>query len=191
VILARGSAVAGPDAAGAERDVALPVRLADTAATQDTADRGAVTAMPSANDDAMSVHEQLAALPDVERHDTLVGLVRQAVVGVLRLDASRPPQREQRLMDFGVDSMMAVEFRNVLTRQLKLPKKLPATLMFDYPTVDAIATYLDRLLFGAASGGRTAPESKEERAAPAAAAELEQLDEAAVEMLLNQRLKGI
>ncbi len=134
--------------------------------------------------------QELAALPEAERHERLVAFVRDRVVQVLRLDARRPPDRRQRLMDFGVDSLMAVEFRNVLTKALGLKKKLPATLIFDHPTVEAIARHLQR------SGvlGSPAPSPARVVAPPAAAAPtergaLEQMDDAEVEALLNKRLE--
>jgi acyl transferase domain-containing protein/NADPH:quinone reductase-like Zn-dependent oxidoreductase/acyl carrier protein len=44
----------------------------------------------------------------------------------------------------GLDSLMAVELRNLLTRSLGI--SLPATLLFDYPALDALATYLSTAL---------------------------------------------
>jgi hypothetical protein len=40
----------------------------------------------------------------------------------------------------GLDSLMAVELRNALSALLE--RSLPATLLFDYPTIDGIAHYL-------------------------------------------------
>jgi hypothetical protein len=37
---------------------------------------------------------------------------------------------------------MAVELRNLIATALKLERRLPATLVFDYPTVDAITDFL-------------------------------------------------
>jgi acyl carrier protein len=46
-------------------------------------------------------------------------------------------QDEAVLMDAGVDSLMAVEVRNRLTSQLAV--RIPTTVVFDYPTIGAIA----------------------------------------------------
>merc|ERR1712232_110782 len=44
------------------------------------------------------------------------------------------------LMDSGIDSLSAVQFRNELTKATGL--KLPGTLMFDYPTLAAVADFI-------------------------------------------------
>ena len=41
------------------------------------------------------------------------------------------------LMDLGLDSLMAVQLRGVLSRELRIA--LPASLVFDHPTIDSIA----------------------------------------------------
>jgi hypothetical protein len=67
-------------------------------------------------------------------------------MAVLRLDESRPPGKNDRLMDLGFDSLMAVQLRNALSTGLGFDKPLPATTMFDYPTIDALAgRFLDLL----------------------------------------------
>jgi acyl transferase domain-containing protein/SAM-dependent methyltransferase len=77
-----------------------------------------------------------------EHHELLVEFVQRHAMKVLRRDGSDPIERRQRLMDVGFDSLMAVELRNALSWELELPQTLPATLIFDYPNVDAIAGYL-------------------------------------------------
>lgn len=46
-----------------------------------------------------------------------------------------------------MDSLMAVELRNVISRGLPLAQALPATLAFDYPTPEALTQYLLNRLF--------------------------------------------
>src|SRR4029079_1569202 len=48
----------------------------------------------------------------------------------------------QPLQELGLDSLMAVELRNALSEVLG--QTLPATLMFDYPTVEVLSGYLSR-----------------------------------------------
>ena len=44
------------------------------------------------------------------------------------------------LSEMGMDSLMAVELKNALDAVVS--KNLPATIAFEYPTIDAIASYL-------------------------------------------------
>jgi SAM-dependent methyltransferase len=83
------------------------------------------------------------ALP-ADRLDLLRDFVRERVVRILRLDPADPPARNARLMDLGFDSLMAVQLRNQLGTGLGLERPLPATLMFDYPTIDSLAENLLR-----------------------------------------------
>jgi len=85
------------------------------------------------------------AMPD-ERHDVVVDAVRRAIAHVLRIADPTRLRRDQPLLDLGFDSLMAVELRNVLKQWLELEQKLPATLVFDHPTIDAIAVYLEPML---------------------------------------------
>jgi acyl carrier protein len=105
--------------------------------------------------DALSggeAHEPLRArlgyLTPEERREHLVDFVRSHVNGVLHRDPSKPISRDRRLMDLGVDSLMAVELRDRLGRGLELDRSLPATLIFDHPTIDAIADYIEREVLG-------------------------------------------
>jgi acyl transferase domain-containing protein/trans-aconitate methyltransferase len=92
--------------------------------------------------DAVAFRAQLdAALPG-ERHALLCDAVRGEVMRILRLDADSSPALHDRLMHLGMDSLMAVQLRNALVTLLGLERSLPATLIFDYPTIAAISEYL-------------------------------------------------
>ncbi|MBI5563327.1 MAG: acyltransferase domain-containing protein [Chloroflexi bacterium] len=134
-----------------------------------------------------------AALPD-ERHDILIGFVRQHVVRILRLDPNEPLDRRARLMDIGVDSLMAVELRSRLSGGLGLAQNLPATLIFDYPTIEAIARYLlyDLLALADGSAAPTEPvASSYGEAGPSSTVdELEQMSDEEVTALLMKKLRS-
>ena len=98
------------------------------------------------SDDADKWIQRLRSASADEQSEILIELVRAELVRVLRLEASSVPGRHDRLMDLGMDSLMAVQLRNGLNRSLQLKKSLSSTLMFDYPTVSAIAGRLKVLL---------------------------------------------
>ena len=152
---------------------------------------------PSAISEPEPVLAALAqALPD-ERHDILVDFVRRAVARVLRSSDPMRLGRDQRLLDMGFDSLMAVELRNVLRQGLVLAHKLPATLVFDSPTISAIAGYLERLVTPVETAQpietiQTIQTTAVGVRAPAiGAAEIADMTDEQVEALLLKRLEGI
>jgi aryl carrier-like protein len=99
------------------------------------ADRPAAVAAPTT-----SVRQQLERAPAKERRQLLQGVLRQAVAHVLGLQDPQRIDPRQGLLEMGLDSLMAVELRNQLARTLQQP--LPSTLVFDYPTIDALTDFL-------------------------------------------------
>ncbi|WP_262706379.1 MULTISPECIES: type I polyketide synthase, partial [Streptomyces] len=88
----------------------------------------------------------LAALTPEERAKALVKVVRDSAATVLgHADASTIPVTAA-FRDLGVDSLTAVELRNSLTKATGL--RLPATMVFDYPTAGALAARLEELFTG-------------------------------------------
>jgi acyl transferase domain-containing protein len=80
------------------------------------------------------------ALPESQRRSAVMAHVLEQAQLVLGLAASSVLDEREPLKDAGLDSLMAVELRNVLTRSIEFA--LPATLLFDHPSLDALATYL-------------------------------------------------
>jgi myxalamid-type polyketide synthase MxaE and MxaD len=82
--------------------------------------------------------------PRGERVAVLRRCVTRELAAVLGFDASAEIAPRERYFDLGMDSLTAVEFKNRLQQAFGVA--LPATLAFEYPTVDALAQLLDESL---------------------------------------------
>jgi len=81
-----------------------------------------------------------------QRRMVLLDYVQMQVAAVLGENVSDGIKPRQRLFDLGIDSLMAVELRNRLQSGLNIP--LEATLVFDYPTVEALVDhFMENLYF--------------------------------------------
>ena len=86
--------------------------------------------------------EVLQILPTVQGLEQLHSLVHRVVANVLGLDSAHSLTDDQRLFDIGIDSLMAIETRDQLAHALGC--LLPATLVFDYPSINSIITFIWR-----------------------------------------------
>ncbi|WP_052395952.1 type I polyketide synthase [Kutzneria sp. 744] len=82
----------------------------------------------------------LAALPAEEWESTVLNLVLTKVAAVLGFSSAKAVEPERAFRDLGFDSLAAVDLRNTLNTETGL--RLPATLVFDYPTPIVLARYL-------------------------------------------------
>jgi acyl carrier protein len=173
----------------------LSGEMADSASLDDFARvvegrRGGSGGPVQSERDAEALRLRLAEALPAEQEEVLVEFVRLHVAGVLRLDPSAIPERRQRLMDLGLDSLMAVELRNRLASGGGGGIVIPATLMFDYPTIEAIARYLRRQILGPDAPAADVPSAADAALAGAAARIAELTDEEA-EALLIQKLESL
>jgi myxalamid-type polyketide synthase MxaC len=138
---------------------------------------------------------RLEEAPPSKRRRLLLTHVREQALKVLALDSTLLLEDQQGFQALGMDSLMAVELRNRL--QASTGRALPATLAFDYPTVEAITGYLAAEVFGLEPEGaeeteREAAEEAQREAAQrsAALAELDALSEREAEALLLEELEA-
>lgn len=139
------------------------------------ADRSA--AAPPSVSAAIIAELQAAGL--ARRHELLLTFVAEHVARVTSASDWRSIDPRQPLSELGLDSLMAVDLRNRLGAGLGMGRSLPATLVFDHPTIEALARYLARSLPGV-------EESSSLNEAPVHEA-IDDLSEEEIERLFAQR----
>ncbi|MGW1077838.1 SDR family NAD(P)-dependent oxidoreductase, partial [Streptomyces sp. NPDC002537] len=97
-------------------------------------------------DDADGLLRSLAGKPDDEQLRFLLELVRGRVATVLGHSGTETVEASRPFKELGFDSLTALELRNRLNAATGL--RLPATLVFDYPTPLALAGFLRSEVLG-------------------------------------------
>ena len=92
---------------------------------------------PVLADDLIS---RLQAMPAADRQGLLVSFLQQELQAVLRLRSAPAPKVG--FFDLGMDSLMAVEFRNRLNRAFADAYVASNTVVFDYPNIAVLASHL-------------------------------------------------
>ncbi len=83
------------------------------------------------------IASKLESTPPSRRRSTLVEYLRIEVARILGLGDNHPIDEREPLTRLGLDSLMALEFRNTLA--MAFERQLSATLLFDCPTLSALA----------------------------------------------------
>ncbi len=125
-----------------------PVRL-DTAVLRTQARAGAIppvlrglAPVPARRVETatVSLRDQLAGVAVEDRAQIILDMVRGQVAAVLGHASAAAIEPERAFQEIGFDSLGAVDLRNRLTQATGM--RLPATLVFDYPTPAEIARLL-------------------------------------------------
>ncbi|MGZ9233887.1 MAG: type I polyketide synthase [Anaerolineales bacterium] len=84
--------------------------------------------------------EQLQAVPAALRYERLKSHIRDHVARVLGFGESDRMDPQQGFFTMGMDSVMAVQLR--IRLETSLGQTLPSTIAFEYPTIEALTSYI-------------------------------------------------
>lgn len=135
--------IEGISARRANREVLLPER------TKDENDRQAASSRQHLKDEAQALQSEIASkvinAAREERKGLLLNYIRDLTAEIMGLGSSRKILSDRPVMEQGFDSLMAVELKNMLERDLG--KQLPAGLVFNYPSLKEISEFIEKEFF--------------------------------------------
>ena len=131
--------------------------------------QGAVQEAGESADDLLS---QLGMSQPVDSRGVLASFLQRELQAVMRLPSM--PSPTVGFFDLGMDSLMAVEFRNRLNRAFAGEYVVSNTAVFDHPDITALSQHLSEEIgsIGAASRPEPAPAQAAAAAAPSAATDV-------------------
>jgi acyl transferase domain-containing protein/ubiquinone/menaquinone biosynthesis C-methylase UbiE/acyl carrier protein len=162
-----------------------PAMLADLARASSEVERPRTA---PAESPTVDIGERLRRAPTGNRRAIVLEEVREQIARGLGLDAATVGEG-QPFSELGLDSLLAVELRTRLARHLGLERSLPATTLFDYPTLQALADYLIGDVLHLADGaGPSLPASGP---SPEPTAALDSMSDEEAELLLLKELEEL
>jgi mycoketide-CoA synthase len=162
-LLDRGASAGDPLLVAAKFDLARLARGGEGPApllsqlVQRTTGTGRRRADRNAARTQQGLTSRLATLTPEDQRQALLQLLRAQTALVLGVASPESIDEQRTFRDLGFDSLTAVELRNRINTSTGL--QLPATMIFDYPTLGALADHLRVTIVGAAVD--TSPALKE------------------------------
>ena len=102
------------------------------------------TRVPDAAEPQASLLSQLGQPSAADREETLKTFLQRELQAIMRMPSLPAPTVG--FFDLGMDSLMAVELRNRLNRALAGQYTASNTVVFDYPTIAALAHHISKAL---------------------------------------------
>ena len=125
----------------------------------------------------LQLQERLATALAPDREPIMIDFVRAQFCQALGLPRETTIEPQKGFFEMGMDSLMAVELKNLLTQ--KIAKPLPRTLAFEFPSLQALARYLMNDVLPANGRAENKPQAQ------IAAAEIPNLEQLSESELLN------
>jgi acyl transferase domain-containing protein/acyl carrier protein len=88
--------------------------------------------------------ERLHSVQAEKRRSLLESLICERLAAVMHVASEHEIGARESVFDLGVDSLMAVQLQGQI--EASLGRQLPSTLLFDFPTIEALVAHLVKLL---------------------------------------------
>ncbi|ORT61438.1 type I polyketide synthase [Streptomyces sp. CB03238] len=135
------------------------------------------------SDQSAALRARLADLPEQDRGREVLAVVREHVAAVLGHSTPATVAVDRGFLDLGLDSLTGIELRNRLDAVSGL--RLPSTLIFDYPTPQAVADWLAGRIMPATASQDGAAEVRHSRGTAPAGRRTSEAAEAAEHAIKN------
>lgn len=126
---------------------------------------------------------------DADRRDLVLRALQREVADVLRLQPPDEPDPKLGFFSMGMDSVMVMELRGRIQRTFEI--SVPATVVFNKPSIEALSEHLLALVHGAPVQARSEPTGATPRAVSVAPEALDGLSEDELERMLDETLQAV
>ena len=131
----------------------------------------------------------LLATAEPQRCAHLETLVEDRIRTVLAMPATQSIESDRPLQEYGLDSLLSIELRNLLSNDVG--EKLPATTLFDYPTLRSLTGWLFRDVLKLGKQEALTPQDTNLSIGQDLFSGVSSLSEEEVERRFQQRMAGI